>query len=238
MLITTIAIVFSAALMQSTFGFGAGLIAMPLLTLVLGLQMATPLFALLLATMSAIVVFSNWQQVSWPAVQQLIVASAIGIPCGVLLLQFAPAGLIIRALGLFLIGFSIYRLMQWQLPSLTSPYWAYACGFMAGVLGGAYNTNGPPIVLYGTAQQWPQQQFRATLLGYFLPSGVITVITHAVAGLWQADTLQLYLYCLPALLSAIAIGQILNRRLPQANFDTALSVIVGVLGGVLCWQGS
>lgn len=87
----TIAIVFGAALMQSTFGFGAGLLAMPLLTLVLGLKTATPLFGLLSATMSTLVVLVNWHQVTWQAVWRLAVASAIGIPLGVLLLKFAPA---------------------------------------------------------------------------------------------------------------------------------------------------
>ncbi|NEO83294.1 MAG: sulfite exporter TauE/SafE family protein [Spirulina sp. SIO3F2] len=233
-----IAIVFGAALVQSTFGFGAGLIAMPLLTLVLGLKTATPLFGLLGATMSALVVLGNWQQVTWQAVWRLAIATAIGIPLGVLLLKFAPASPIIFALGIFLIGFSVYRLGQWQLPPLKAAYWPYACGLLAGILGGAYNTNGPPVILYGTAQRWPPQQFRATLFGYFLPSGLITTASHAIAGLWQPETISLYWICLPWALIALALGQLLNSRLPATSFDQALSVLVGLLGGLLIWEGS
>lgn len=137
-----------------------------------------------------------------------------------------------------MIGFSLYRFQQWQLPPLQAAYWPYLCGLVAGVLGGAYNINGPPVMLYGTAQGWAPQQFRATLFGYFLPSGIITATTHAIAGLWQPDTLSLYWTCLPWALVALALGQFLNARLPAANFDQALSVLVGLLGGVLLWEGS
>ncbi|MGB0560588.1 MAG: sulfite exporter TauE/SafE family protein [Spirulinaceae cyanobacterium] len=233
----TLLIVFGANLVQSTFGFGSGLIAMPLLTLVLGLPTATPLMGLLGATIATCVVLGSWQQITWSAVWRLAIATAVGIPCGVLLLKVAPASLVIRALGIFLLGFSGYRLLQWQLPPLAAPYWPYLCGFIAGILGGAYNTNGPPIVLYGTAQGWPPQRFRATLMGYFWPSGVLTAASHGLAGLWQGPILHLYAYCLPVALIALTLGQWLNARLPTANFDAALSLLVGLLGGLLLWQG-
>ena len=40
-------------------------------------------------------------------------------------------------------------------------------GFFAGILGGAYNTNGPPVVIYGSLRKWSPATFRATLQGYF-----------------------------------------------------------------------
>lgn len=237
MLVLTIAIVFGAALAQSTFGFGSALIAMPLLTVVLGLPLATPLFGLLGATLSLLVVVGDWRHVTWASVWQLAIATGLGIPCGVLLLKFAPTGVIVRGLGIFLLGFSAYRLRQWPLPRLDAPYWPYVCGFTAGVLGGAYNTNGPPIVLYGTAQRWTPTQFRATLQGYFLPSGLIVAATHAIAGLWQVQVIQLYVYCLPAVLGGLIVGQMLNQRLRPAQFDVALSWLLAALGSLLIWRG-
>ena len=52
---------------------------------------------------------------------------------------------------------------------------AWLFGFGAGVLGGAYGMNGPPLVAYGALRHWSPKRFRATLQGYFLPASLVGI---------------------------------------------------------------
>ncbi|MGD1908794.1 MAG: sulfite exporter TauE/SafE family protein [Leptolyngbyaceae cyanobacterium] len=226
-------ILFMATLVSSTFGFGSALFAMPLLTLVLGLQRATPLFGLVGPTIAAIILATNWQRVEFASTWRLIVATLAGIPVGVYLLKALPSPWIIHGISVLLILYGVYRLAGARLPKVESPLWAFPFGLLAGVLGGAYNTNGPPEVVYGNMRRWPPDQLRATLQGYFLPTGIGILISHGLGGLWSMNMLQLYGISLPGILIAIGLGGWCNQNLPIERFQVLLSVLLIVLGAML-----
>ena len=227
-------ILFWATLISSTFGFGSALFAMPLLTLLLGLANATPLFGLVGPTIAGVILLRNWQIVDLASAWRLIVSTLLGIPIGVLLVKYLPGTYITYALGIFLMGFGLYRLANLQLVKLERPAWAIPFGFIAGILGGAYNTNGPPVAIYGELHRWSPTQFRATMQSYFLPTGVGILISHYMAGLWHLEIFQFYVVSLPGVLVAIAIGGWINHHIAVEQFQSFLSVIL-VLLGILLW---
>jgi hypothetical protein len=103
---------------------------------------------------------------------------------------------------------------------------------MAGVLGGAYNTNGPPIIIYGVLTRWTPDQMRATLQGYFLPAGILILAGHGLAGLWTPEVLRFYAFTLPPVVLALLAGNRLSRKLPPGRFDKLVYgalVFMGVL---------
>lgn len=230
----TILILFGATLVSSTFGFGSALFSMPLLTLLLGLPTATPLFGLVGPTIATIILALNWQQVETGSAWRLVITTFCGIPIGIALIKIFPGNFITHLLGLCLIGFGCYRLLQFQLPKLDSSAWALPFGVIAGILGGAYNTNGPPVVIYGEMRRWSPAQFRATLQSYFLPTGLGILLSHALAGLWTAEVFRLYLISLPGIFGAIALGGWINQHLPVVRFQTLLSGLL-ILLGLLLW---
>ena len=91
-------------------------------------------------------------------------------------------------------------------------------GFCAGVLGGAYNIHGPPLVIFGTMRNWSAEKFLATLQGYFLPAGLVVVCGHSFEGLLTAKVLWLYAAALPVVVAAVACGRALNRRFDGRKF--------------------
>jgi uncharacterized membrane protein YfcA len=106
-------------------------------------------------------------------------------------------------------------------------------GWIAGVLGGAYNTNGPPVVAYGMLRGWPPERFRATLQGYFLPTGLMILAGHGIAGMWTGEVLKLYLYSLPAIVVGAVLGGLVNRKLTQNVFAKLVYGFLVLMGGVL-----
>ena len=157
---TPLLVIFLAALVRSTFGFGDAVVALPLLALLLGLTTATPLVALVSFTLALGILLQSWQAVDFRAIGPLVLAAVVTTPLGVLVLTRVEGVWLLRTLGVFLIGFGLYRLIAPRVPKVEHPAWALALGFLGGVLGGAYGTNGPPAVLYGSLRRWPPETFR------------------------------------------------------------------------------
>lgn len=228
-----LAVIFAAACTRSAIGFGDALLAMPLLTLLLGIRTATPLVALAGLVMSGVILLGSWRAVDVASAWRLVLASWLGIPLGLWLLRSAPAPLVTGGLGLFLMIFSGYSLAQPKLPEVRRFPWLWLCGGLSGALGAAYNTNGPPIVLYGALRRWPAQRFRATLQGYFLPAYAAVAFSHALSGLWSGELLRLAGLGLLPLLGGLWIGGWLNRRLDGERFGRLLNGLIGLLGLLL-----
>jgi uncharacterized protein len=233
LLVLTSVVIFLAALIKATLGFGESLLAMPLLTLLLGLSTATPLVGLLATTLTLIMLGSSWRKIDLRSTWRLLGAAALGVPIGVLLVRLAPAALVTRLLGAILIGFGLFSLFRPALITLAHPAWGYLFGFLAGVLGSAYNTSGPPMVLYSAARRWPPDRFRATMQSVFLPISLLVLVSHALAGLWSAWVFELYALSLPLLLLALWLGEQVSQRMSGYRFDRLVYGALVLLGLLL-----
>lgn len=127
-LLLAVAVIFAAALIKATLGFGESLLAMPLLTLIMGLATATPLVGLVAATLTLLMLGSNWRGLDLRVIWRLLGAAALGVPIGILLLRYAPAALVTRGLGVVLIGFGLFSLFRPSLFVLAHPAWGYLFG--------------------------------------------------------------------------------------------------------------
>lgn len=234
--LSVMAILFVAVLTRSTFGFGEALVAMPLLALVLPVEVAAPLVAFISTTTSAAVLAQDWRSVHVRAAGRLLAASLVGIPLGLLLLTQTDERIVKAALALVIVGFSGFCLLGRRPLTLHGDGLAWVFGLCAGVLGGAYNTHGPPLVIYGTLRQWSAEEFRATLQGYALPAGLLVLIAHGLSGLWVSAVFWHFLISLPLVLVAVWLGREINRRWAAQRFLRAAHVLLVLLGVVLLVQ--
>ena len=84
------------------------------------------------------------------AVWRMLTAALLGAPLGVYLLGHIEERIALIVLGAVISGYALYALVGFHLPELSHPLWAWAAGLVSGMLGGAYNTSGPPAVIYGS----------------------------------------------------------------------------------------
>ncbi|MHB8769925.1 MAG: sulfite exporter TauE/SafE family protein [Syntrophales bacterium] len=232
--VTVLAILFVSSLVRAIFGFGNALIAMPLLAMTsLGMQAATPIVALIATVMSFVIIVKDWRIIDLRSTWRLLAATVFGIPLGLLLLTgpFEKAGKIL--LAVVIVGFSLYSLLRPKLAALTQEWTAYPFGFIAGILGSAYNSNGPPIVIYGTVRRWSPDRFRANLQGYFFPANLIIIAGHAMGGLWTPTVGWYFLISLPIIFLSILLGNVLNRLIPQGQFDRLVHIVLVMIGTLL-----
>jgi uncharacterized membrane protein YfcA len=233
-----LSIVFLATLIRSAFGFGEGLIAVPLLAFCIPLNVAAPLVVLLSITIAAIVVAQDWKKIHLHSAGWLVLATLFGIPLGLMLLTSTHQRLVKATLGAIIVAFSIYSLIGRTPLELKrdNRAWLLLCGFFAGILGGAYGMNGPPLVIYGAMRRWSAQHFRATLQGYFLPASIIGMAGYWLAGLWTSAVTHYYLLCLPVTLLGVFLGRVINHRLHGEAFLKYIYVGLAGIGAMLIVQ--
>jgi uncharacterized protein len=231
-----LAVIFFATLVRSAFGFGEALVAVPLLAFLIPVGEAVPLATLVSITVAGIVVAQDWHHVNVRSAVWLVVSTLLGIPLGLWLLAEAPEAVVKALLGVVIIVFSLYCLVSRRPYELKDDRFAWLFGFGAGVLGGAYGMNGPPLVVYGSLRRWPPEQFRATLQGYFLPASLLGMCGFWLAGLWVPAVTRYYLWSLPLALAAIGLGRAINRRLGGRSFLRYVHVGLLLVGTLLLLQ--
>jgi uncharacterized membrane protein YfcA len=233
-----LAVVFVASLIRSAFGFGEALFAVPLLALRLPLGIAAPVAVLLSITIAGFVVAQDWRKIHVRSMGWLMFATLFGIPLGLELLASSHQTAARVALGLLIVAFAAYALLGRKPPELQRDHvgWLIGCGLAAGVLGGAYGMNGPPLVIYGAMRRWTAQHFRATLQGYFLPASLLGMAGYWAKGLWVPAVTHYYLISLPAAVPAILLGRVLNHRMEGTGFLRYVYAGLACVGGMLVVQ--
>lgn len=238
LLFYVLGVIFIATLIRSALGFGEALVAVPLLALRIPLQVAAPLAVMVSVTIAAVIIVQDWQKVHFKSAGGLLIPTLFGIPLGLWLLTSPHQQVVKLLLAAVIICFAIYFLTRTHLPELKhdSNPWLLSCGFVAGVLGGAYGMNGPPLAVYGALRRWSPQHFRATLQGYFLPASLIGLAGYFWKGLWNQQLLYYYLLSLPVALPAIWLGRVVNHWLPLENFRRYVFAGLIVIGLILAAQ--
>jgi uncharacterized membrane protein YfcA len=224
-------VIFIATLFRSAFGFGESLIAVPLLAMWIPLNIAVPLSVFISVTIAGIVVIQDWNKIHFKSAGGLIGFTLIGIPLGLLLLVKIDERIVKAVLGVLISLFSVYLLTGKQLKELKKDNipWLFGCGLLAGILGGAYGLNGPPLVIYGAKRRWSAQHFRATVQGYFLVASALGMIGYWLAGLLIPVVFHYYLLSLPVMVPAVFIGRLVNTRLNgESFFKYVYFVLLGI----------
>lgn len=240
LLIPVLSIIFLATLIRSAFGFGEALISVPLLALIIPVEVAAPVAVLVSITVASVVLMQDWNDVHFHSAGWLVLSSFVGIPLGLLLLTAIAEPVVKSILGIVIIVFSAYSLLNKNRHYLKNDRWAWLFGMSAGVLGGAYGMNGPPLVIYGSLRKWSPRRFRATLQGYFLPASIAVMIGYWAANLWTPTVTYYYLWSLPIVVLAIFGGRVINKSMNRNQFlfyiHTGL-IIIGIILLVLAVAG-
>ena len=222
--------VFLAVFTQSLSGFGVALVAMALLPSMIGIHVATPLVAVIALVLEIILVYRYRQSLEVHAIWRIVLAALLGTPLGVYLLSNVNENISLTVLGIVITGYAVYALLGLKMPRLDGPAWAYLAGWFGGLLGGAYNTSGPPVILYADCRRWPPDVFKSNLQGYFLISSVAVVASHILNGNLTPQVWNIFWRTIPFILVGLVAGLGLGRWLNPVIFRRLVLVLLIVMG--------
>ena len=232
-LIIVIAIMFLYTFVGICAGFGGALTTMPLITLLLPLKMAAPM-SVIVGTATAL--YATWlsrRETDWKSAIVLILFSFAGIPIGLYALAYLPDHIMKIGLGAFLILYSFYSLFIPRLPVYDKAWIAVPMGAIAGALGSAFSTNGPPVVIYGMLRNLGPAAFRGTLNAFFTANNVAIIGGLATSGILTISTVKLVLFCIPTMILGSLVGQYVHKRISVKIFRILVFLLLIASGAML-----
>lgn len=229
-ILSTSFVVFLGCFTQSLTGFGVALVTMALLPPLIGLQVSTPLVALVGIVLEVMMLIRYRESIKFKSIFGLVISASIAIPFGVRYFSSLDENIALFILGMIIIAYALYALIGFRLPLLEHPAWAWMFGFVGGLLGGAYNTSGPPAVVYGNCRKWTPQEFKSNLAGYFLVGSLVVVSSHWLSGNFTPNVWFNFRVTLPALFIGFWLGQSMDKWLDPELFRRIVLVMLVMLG--------
>jgi uncharacterized protein len=227
-------IVFAASYVQGIVGFGSGMIAMALLPYIFELRFAVAVVSVLGLFLSSTLVYQHRHALDPKRYRPLLLGGLVGIPIGVLFLMGGDPRAVRSTLGVVIILYALGSLLptrrilgiedQTDIPG--GDRWGYVAGLVGGALGGAFNTGGPPAVIYGSMRPWSHIEFAATLQIFFLLTSVIQLVAFTWTGMITIEILQVDAVLVPVTMIGGALGARVAHRL---NRDLARKMVLGLL---------
>ena len=219
-----------ASLIQGLTGFGFALVSISLLPLFMELQLAVP-FVIAVGLIGNIALWWHHRDsFEWSRILDLSLAALVTIPIGVVGLKYVPEHLALQGLGALVLAYVAYSWLQLTLPELTGRSWAYAFGAASGVLTGAFNTGGPPIVIYANCNQWSPEQFKGNLPGAFCVMSSVAIATHFWQGHFDGPLMTQVGYASPFFIIGLVSGTWLSKYVNADAFRRMVLVLLGMIG--------
>ena len=222
------------ACLQRISGMGVGLIAAPVLSLLLG-----PVDGILLVNLLAVInaATNTWgmrADVDWKKFAPIALALVIGVVPGTWVVANAPTNVLLVLVGaLLLLALSVVTLGKRYVPRVEGVVPAALSGVIGGFMNTLAGVAGPAITVYAEAARWPQRVYAATLQPIFLVAGTLSFTVKVVAGAADVTGIEPALWA--ATLAALAIGIAAGKRLaPHVPPATAHRIALGLAfaGGV------
>lgn len=225
-------IIFLAYLVRGICGFGSGLIAIPVLSLMFPLKVAVPLVVMLDYLASAGQGASLRQSIQWREIARLIVPALIGVSAGLLIFHKVDAELLTRFLGGFVFLYALYALWGPEMPRASS-WWALPAAFSGGAVGTLFGTGGPFYVTYLKARQLDKTAFRATFACIFILDGAARVTGYVGTAVVDIQLLFLLAMSLPVMILGMYLGGKIHTSLSAEVFTRAISILLLASGASL-----
>ncbi|MEJ2116417.1 MAG: sulfite exporter TauE/SafE family protein [Alphaproteobacteria bacterium] len=229
-------IIMAAFTVQTTLGFGAGLIAIPLMSFIIGTKDAVTVL-LVFQFLGGVIIFYIWKDIPWRKMILLIPSVAIGVASGFLLNGYLNEHWITLILGIYILFFVFSQILAAYGFSPFKPHAVFS-GPISGILHTLFGTGGPPLIAYMHAQDVNQSQFRAALLSLFFVMNIMRVGGAAQNNLLMEPIIILILAAIPGFYLSLRLGNALHGKIPASGFRGVILVMLVVFGSILIYRAS
>jgi len=212
---------------QAIFGFGGGLVTIPLVSLVIGVKETVTLISIFQLLMG-LLIFSTYKTTDWGIGLPITIGMLIGVPLGLFSLTSFSEPFLRRFLALFMLAFLAQSQFfpRLNLRADRTLKWTLPVGLLFGWMQGLLGTGGPIIVIYLLAVLSNRITFRSTLIYVSFLSNLIRVLLSITGGLLTGQTWQLAWPIIPLFLLVIFLGQRYFARMNERFYDLGIKFIL------------
>lgn len=223
-----------AGMVRGFSGFGAAMMMTPVFSAIHGPAVGVVLCLLLEIAVALPLLPGVVRLVDWRRIGLLLVAAAVGVPVGNIVLTLTEPEAMRWAISAVVLSAVALLASGWRFTGKPRTTTTLTAGVSSGFLNGLSGMAGPPIAFYYLAGDETVTRVRANLTTYFVFVDLVAVTAFFSRGLVQTDTLVLALFLAPA----VMLGGILGGKLFPLASETfyrrlALVLLAGVAIGAL-----
>lgn len=232
---------------KAGFGGGIGIVAIPIMGLVMGPKHLLGVQLPLLIAADALSNLHHLRNYEWRLLRPLLWGALAGVLLGTLvfwaLQKSDPArvqkalSLLIGAVCLVFVAIQAWGLTGRRVPSLPPhPASSVAVGTTAGFVSTLSHGAGPLVTLYLLQEKLPRQILVGTQVFFFLLVNSAKVPTYVAFDTITAATLRDSIWFIPLIPLGTLAGAWMNRRVPEKPFAAILYVAAAVTAGHMIWS--
>mgnify|MGYP001190383758 CR=1 FL=1 len=212
-------------------GFGAALVAMPIVALGLDMRQAVPTCGLMVLALNVQMAWSYRSRLNPSGVGAIFLGGLPGAICGAFILRYFPEAWLKAGLGALLAAYAIWGLCGAQPHARRlAAGWGALAGFLSTSLGTTFGFNGPPLAVYLSLRGGTQQEIKAALGAFFIVSCLFIVAAHGLSGLYSRQALVLAAAALPAVSLGGWLGIHISGRFRENVFRRLFFLMILAMG--------
>ena len=230
LLILSIA-VFGASVLQSATGIGFGVVAGPLLLIVLNDSAAIQVSVALNLLIAVILAPSLWRIADRKLLRSLLIGLAVGSPIGLVMFLYTDIALLKIFAGVVVL-FTLVLLLRGNRADAVSASAGVGqvekvgVGFVAGIMGGVLAMPGPVPAAWMSAKGYDKDTIRATILVMFVVAYSFALVLQLSLAEVSANTLRLTAVLVPATVAGVFVGKVLSQRISEATFRSLITIVL------------
>ncbi|MGE0564273.1 MAG: sulfite exporter TauE/SafE family protein [Pseudolabrys sp.] len=195
-----------AGVVRGFSGFGSALIYIPLMSAVYGPLVAAPTFVISDVVTGSVFLARTWRLTLWREVLPMAFAAIVAVQFGALILQYTHPDILRWGMSILVVGAVALMASGWRYHGRPKLAVTIAVGLLAGILGGAVQISGPPIIVYWFSSGHAAEILRANFFAYFSMFSFAAAVTYALHGLMTATVLALAVFITPLSILGMATG--------------------------------
>lgn len=234
-----LAVMFFAAGVKGALGFGFPLIAVPVLSSLVGTREAVVAFTIPCLVSNLIIVRQGRRERMQPWVLWLMGGLAVGAVAGAELVTHVAPGVLALVVGLLSLAMVASGPFVGRLSAAAERVRRMAplAGVAAGVLGGTTSIYSPVLAAYLQLLRIGRDRFAVLICTLFLLGGAFQIGTFAVSGLYGPFALEVGVLSCAPMFAGIWSGMRLRPRLQTRLFRVCVTVLVVASGLNLVREG-
>jgi uncharacterized membrane protein YfcA len=224
------------------FGGGLGVVAVPLMALLISPVRAAAILLPILCVMDLVALWKFRGKWVWPELRLLLPASLIGILVGTLLFEYMSVAIVRLIVGIVAITFTMHfwvnkhRSNSTELTNYPRSFGLIGAS-VAGFTSFVAHSGGPPIGMYLLRRPLNRTDFAATTIVFFAVVNYVKLVPYAWLGQFDTDNLATSAALVILAPIGVLIGAWLHKRVSDRFFFAFAYVLLFVVGMKLVYDG-
>ncbi|MCG8531431.1 MAG: sulfite exporter TauE/SafE family protein [Desulfovibrionales bacterium] len=213
-------------------GFGAALIAMPLVTTMVPLNLAVPSCTILGMALSLQMAWTYRKHIDFDKLKYIYIGTIPGAIAGITMMQKLPAHYLKLGMGIFLLTYAIWGMFfEGRKRAVVHKGWGALAGFCSTAISSSVGMGGPPTIVYTSLAGWAKDTIKAGIASYFIVSGGLIISLQTYAGIQTKETLMLFAAAAPAVMIGARLGVLVSEKIGEFSYR---KMLFGMLAMMAC----